>query len=75
MYTEYASHKHKVAEKWGDIKDSLGGNLQGDETDWDGGHNHRVKHIQWFVRVNDKAICLFPSGSDSHGYIVGCVNQ
>lgn len=75
MYTEWASHKHKVAEKWGDIKDSLGGNLQGDETDWDGGHNHRVKHIQWFVRVNDKAICLFPSGSDSHGYIVGCINQ
>lgn len=75
MHTEYASHKHHPAEKWGDIKDSLGGSLQGDETDWDGGHSHRVRHIQWFPRVNDKAICLFPSGSDSHGYIVGCINQ
>jgi hypothetical protein len=75
MYTEYASHKHHIAEKWGEIKDSLGGQLQGDETDWDGGHSHRIRHIQWFPRVNDKAICLFPSGSDSHGYIVGCINQ
>ena len=75
MYTEYSLHKHDIAEKWGDIKDSLGGDLQGEKTDWDGGHNHRIKHIQWFPRVNDKAICLFPSGSDSHGYIVGCINQ
>lgn len=74
MYTEYASHKHNI-DKWGAVLDSLGGNLQGGPTDPDGGHNHRIKHIQWFVRVNDKAICIFPSGSDSHGYIVGCVNQ
>lgn len=73
MYTNSAAHKHHIAEKWGDIKDSFGGNLQGDETAADGSHTHRVQFIQWFPRVNDQAVCLFPTGSDSHGYIVGCV--
>ena len=74
-HTEYATHRHNIAAKWGDIKDSFGGSLQGGETEADGGHSHLIKHIQWFPRVNDKAICLFPTGSDSHGYIVGCINQ
>lgn len=72
-YTEYASHKHHIASKWSAIKDSQGGALQGDETDSDGSHRHEVRFIQWFPRVNDKVVCLFPPGSDSHGYIVGCI--
>lgn len=73
MNSNSASHKHHIAEKWGAIKDSFGGALQGDETDPDGAHSHRIQWIQWFPRVNDLAICIFPTGSDSHGYIVGCV--
>ena len=74
MYSEYATHRHNM-DKWGDVLDSLSGNLQGGPTEPDGSHHHRIRHIQWFPRVNDKAICIFPSGSDSHGYIVGCLNQ
>ena len=79
-HTEYEVHKHNIAEKWGDIHDSLDQNLIGEKTDWDGSHRHSIKwneteipYLQWWPRVNDKAICLFPSGSDSHGYIVGCI--
>lgn len=78
--TNSASHKHHVAEKWGSITDSLGGHLNGGETDADGSHSHSISwtdheitKLQWWPRVNDNAICLFPTGSDSHGYIVGCI--
>lgn len=78
--TESARHKHHIAEKWGDILDSLGGNLQGDETEADGAHLHKIiweghgiKYLQWWPGIGDHAICIFPTGCDSHGYIVGTI--
>lgn len=78
--TVSVKHKHHIAEKWGAILDSLGGNLTGDETDRDGAHLHKIiwdshpiNYLQWWPGIGDMAICLFPTGCDSHGYIVGCV--
>lgn len=78
--TQSASHRHDIDAKWTMILDSLGGNLTGGKTDPDGGHSHKIvwdghsiQYLQWWPNVGDEAICLFPTGCDSHGYIVGCI--
>lgn len=78
--TESAGHKHDIDAKWTMILDSLGGNLTGGKTDYDGYHTHNIvwdghgiEYLQWWPAVGDTAICLFPTGCDSHGYIVGCI--
>lgn len=78
--TQSARHKHDIDAKWTMILDSLGGNLTGGKTDADGGHLHQIiwdghgiEYLQWWPGIGDEAICIFPTGCDSHGYIVGCI--
>ena len=78
--TKRASHKHKVEEKWVDIFDSIGGNLVGAETKLDGSHfhdiiweDHEIDRLEWFPDINNRVVCIFPTGSDTHGYVVGVI--
>lgn len=78
--TKRASHKHKVEEKWTDILDSIGGNLTGAETKLDGSHfhdiiweDHEIDRLEWFPDINNRVVCIFPTGSDTHGYVVGVI--
>lgn len=76
-----AGHKHKIEEKWSGILDSIGGNFTGDpETELDGFHIHKIEwedhnidRLEWWPFIGDRVVCIFPTGSDTHGYIVGCI--
>jgi len=76
--TENQTHIHKIDKQWQDILDSINGHLQGEKTKPDGTHkhkiiwdNHQIDRLDWFPAVGNRAVCIFPTGSDSHGYIVG----